>query len=75
MGTCPQCGTNSRTEPDAFTLTEVFVAKPIGTFSVAGAQMKAVAIMRLKLQCRCGWTAYGYMDDGDLIVEWTETQT
>ena len=60
MATCPSCGTSSRTDPHAFTVTEVLHAKPFGTWSLAGAQLKTVAVAMFRLACRCGWSIHGY---------------
>lgn len=71
MATCPSCGRR-----DAITLDRtgrtVLVARPIGTWSLAGAQMKTSAnqVEVLVLQCDpdpqhgggCGWSIEGYTD-------------
>ena len=36
-------------------LTTRLIAKPIGTYSIAGAQPKAVATETVVLECECGW--------------------
>jgi hypothetical protein len=46
-------------------VTDVWQAKPLGTFSLAGSQMKASMILRHKLACvRCGWSVIGWIKDG-----------
>ena len=69
MATCPECGVSSRQDPTAITVEPVFVAKPIGTFSVAGAQMKVSAYQRLQMSCRCGWKILGYIDGDHFIAD------
>lgn len=69
MATCPSCGTSSRTDPTAMTVTAVLVAKPPGTYSVAGVQTKVSAVERLKLACRCGWSVLGRIDGDHFIAD------
>lgn len=70
MATCPQCGAKSREDPDAFVIERVLVAKPLGTFSVSGAQMKVSAHERLQLRCqRCGWSILGYLDGDSFVAD------
>ncbi len=62
MATCPACGTRSREDHEAITITAFLKAKPIGTWSLAGAQLKTVAYEQLRMSCRCGWSIEGYID-------------
>lgn len=64
MATCPACGANSRTDP-SFTVTDALVAKPLGTWSLAGVGMKTVATSTLRLSHSCGWSIDGGVRDGD----------
>lgn len=49
---CPGCGAR-----DAVYVREVFTAKPVGSFSLAGAQMKFSATRSLVYECSlCGDT-------------------
>lgn len=59
MATCPNCGACSHTDPTAFTLSDVLVARPPGTWSVGGGQSKVVAYFTGRLACRCGWSILG----------------
>lgn len=69
MATCPRCLTNSRTDP-TFELQEIFTAKEIGDFSLAGAQFKVSAVRRYKLTHRkCGWFVIGRVERDVLIAE------
>lgn len=58
--TCPQCGNTG------FRVEFVLVAKPLGTFSLAGAQMKTSAVRAPKIICGlteasgCGASAVGH---------------
>lgn len=61
MATCPACGANSRTDP-TFHLDEIEVAKPPGTFSLAGHQMKVVITTRTRLSHSCGWWVIGRVE-------------
>ncbi len=75
MATCPVCGTSSRTDPEAMVLepTGRLMAKPPGTFSMAGAQMKLAAMSGVRLTCRCGWSIEGYIE-GEHFLGYPETQ-
>jgi hypothetical protein len=58
--TCPDCGVTGSIE-----LTTRLVAKPIGTFSLAGAQMKVSAVETPVLACTtpgCGLVKYPKTD-------------
>jgi len=69
MATCPDCGASSRTDP-TFEVTRVLVAKPFGTFSVAGAQTKTVASERMKLShLSCGWSVLGRLEGSDFVAD------
>lgn len=74
MATCPHCGTRGRTDPDAFMIEEVFVAKPPGSFSVAGATSKVTAKKWIKLSCRCGWSILGWLEDTNTFLGDPATQ-
>lgn len=58
--TCPQCGSTG------FRVEYVLAAKPLGTFSLAGAQMKVSAVRAPKIVCGlsedqgCGASAVGH---------------
>lgn len=58
--TCPQCGTTG------FRVEFILAAKPLGTFSLAGAQMKTSAVRAPKIICGltedtgCGASAVGH---------------
>ena len=69
MATCPSCGTKSREDPTAMTVEEVLVAKPVGTFSLAGVGMKFSAAARLKLACRCGWSVLGHIEGDHFVAD------
>jgi hypothetical protein len=63
MATCPDCGASSRTDSTAFEIRKTLVASPIGSFSLAGAQMKVSAREVLVLQCaHCGWHVIGHLE-------------
>lgn len=74
VATCPNCHSSTRTEPECMSVSKALNAKPLGTFSVAGAQTKTVAIDCLKLECRCGWSILGYIHD-NVFNGWPDTQT
>lgn len=80
MATCPDCGANSRTDP-TFVQEPVMVARPVGSFSLAGAGVKFSAFEALRLRHvgsedrPCGWTVYGRSEDGYFIVDPTLTAT
>jgi hypothetical protein len=75
MATCPVCKTSSRQDGTAFSVTRVLIAKPLGTWSVSGTQMKTVASEYKKLSCRCGWSILGYIDENLNFVGAPDTQT
>lgn len=66
---CPSCG-----EPGTLSLGSALVAKPIGTFSLAGAGMKVSAVLRPTLSCSaCGLHRTGLLDpDGKHV--WFPTE-
>lgn len=68
MATCPDCGLSSRDDPSLMTLERVFVSKPVGEFSLSGAQMKLSAVESHRLACRCGWSVTGQVVDGYLVA-------
>lgn len=74
MATCPECGTSSRTDPTVMRLEPVLQASPVGTYSLAGVQMKFSARAAHRLTCRCGWTVTGQIEDGHLIPLPTTTE-
>jgi hypothetical protein len=48
-------------------LEPVLDARPVGTFSLAGAQMKVSAQWKWKLQCpACGLYAIGHIEGGEV---------
>jgi hypothetical protein len=69
MATCPECGVSSRVDSTAFSIEKVLVFKPLGTWSVAGQQMKTVAYERLEMSCQCGWRIRGYIDGEDFVAD------
>ena len=70
MATCPNCGVSTRQEPGAMKVETVFVAQPLGTFSLAGGQLKASARARSQLSCtRCGWSTLGRIEGEDFIAD------
>ena len=71
MATCPRCYVSSHQDPDSFTEEPALVARPIGSFSLAGAQMKFSAVEALRMShTTCGWSVLG-RDDGQgyLVVD------
>lgn len=72
MRPCPQCGAVGTVD-----LTPVLVAKPLGSFSLAGAQLKVPAWSGYALVCSaCGWTVTGHVqglepDDTGMITAGT----
>jgi hypothetical protein len=48
-------------------------AKPLGTWSLAGGQLKTVAQFKARLSCRCGWAILGVLD-GDSFLGESSTQ-
>ena len=72
MATCPQCGASSRTD-STFVLERVVLAAPLASFSVAGAQMKVPARIRLRLMhAGCGWFVYGSIEGEDFVADPTD---
>lgn len=52
---CPDCGSVG-----TMLLGQELVAKPLGTYSIAGAQTKVVAQTKYTITCEeCGWKRYG----------------
>ena len=50
-------------------VTRILAAKPLGSYSVAGTQMKAVAVEMLQLRClRCPWKTLGYIEGGHFVA-------
>jgi hypothetical protein len=69
MRACPAC------HAGPLQLTQTLAAKPIGTFSLAGAQMKVSAEQLWKLACpSCSWYAVGHIEGGTYDPE-TQTMT
>jgi hypothetical protein len=55
---CPACGA-----PGTVTVQPVLVGKPLGTYSIAGAQTKAVAERKVALTCSaCGLLIMGRLE-------------
>jgi hypothetical protein len=73
MATCPNCGVSSRSDSAAITVQKFLIAKPLGTWSVSGSQMKTVASEVLRMSCRCGWHIDGFID-GEQFCGRPETQ-
>jgi hypothetical protein len=74
VATCPTCGRRDRLTLDR-TGDTALVARPLGTWSLAGAQLKtsAVSVEVMLLVCDpdrdgCGWTVRGYVSGGDLVA-------
>lgn len=74
MATCPECGHRDRMTLDR-TGDTTLVARPPGTWSLAGAQPKTSAVRAevLLLACDpdmggCGWSRRSYIDDGVLVA-------
>lgn len=67
MATCPNCGVRSREVDDAIWVSPVLEARPIGTFSVAGATPKVSATFTLRMYCRCGWSIAGWLEDETFV--------
>lgn len=68
MATCPSCHANSRTDP-TFTVAEVLVAKPYGSYSLAGFMTKITATATLRLSHSCGWSVTGHVDGSDFVAD------
>jgi hypothetical protein len=61
---CPECG-----EVGYLYIDTRFVSKPLGTFSIAGAQMKTVGKMKPVLRCHnCPFDLVGEFDGGNHAV-------
>lgn len=57
---CPECGRSDR-----LALEVRLSAKPLGSYSIAGAQPKVIATEQLAVVCTCGWFRYGHItEDG-----------
>lgn len=69
MATCPNCGAHGYPPNAGFTLDTVLTAKPLGTWSVAGAQSKTVATARPRLAHSCGWSILGQVDDRHFVAD------
>lgn len=67
MATCPHCGTSSRKDPTAITCEYLLSAKPLGTWSLSGTQLKTVLRGDWRMYCRCGWSILGRMEDGSFL--------
>lgn len=75
MATCPNCSVSSRVDPDAMEIEECLEALPIGTWSLAGQQLKTSARTTQRMRCRiCGWSILGHID-GETFVGRRDTQT
>jgi hypothetical protein len=69
MNRCPKCGTTG-----GLTLTPVMVAKPAGSYSLAGAQDKTTAVDAARLSCAaCGWSATGRIENLQVAGDGTIT--
>lgn len=62
---CPACA-----EQPALVLTwPLFAARPLGTWSLAGHQLKTSAIEYALVRCgHCGWSVTGDLVDGDFVA-------
>lgn len=61
---CPECSAPARD----LTLSRVMVARPTGTYSIAGQQDKVVARAGYRLTCgQCGWSVTGEIHGGYLV--------
>jgi hypothetical protein len=70
MARCPDCGVSSREDPGAMVVTDEWRAKPLGTFSVSGSQMKTVVVVTHRLSCvRCGWSILGRIVGEEFIAD------
>lgn len=62
---CPGCDRYS-----TLNLSQAFVAKPPGTYSIAGAQDKILARVRYKLSCSaCGWSILGDIEGEHFVAD------
>ena len=58
MNRCPACGVTGQ-----LTLTPVLVARPVGSYSLSGAQNKTTALDAARLTCAgCRWSATGRLE-------------
>lgn len=65
--TCPSCGAVG-----SLSLDMQLVAKPVGSFSLAGNAVKVSAQMLPVLYCieeGCGWTKTGRVEDGYAVFD------
>lgn len=63
MSRCPRCG-------GRLTLTPLLRAKPLGSWSLAGAQPKTVATLRFRAECDgCDLSVEGRVEDGELAPD------
>jgi hypothetical protein len=69
MNRCPSCGVTGQ-----LTLTPVLVAKPAGSYSLAGAKEKTAAVDAAGLSCpACGWSATGRIENLEVAGDGTIT--
>jgi hypothetical protein len=69
MNRCPSCGATG-----GLTLTPALVAKPAGSYSLAGAQDKTAAVDAARLTCpACGFTATGRTENLEVAGDGTIT--
>lgn len=58
---CPKCGKG------AVSVTRVLASKPLGSYSVAGAQTKVVATERWMASCNyCPFSVLGHLEDAEV---------
>lgn len=70
MATCPKCKVSTRITPGAMRVEPVLVARPLGSFSLAGAQMKVSARSALRLSCNhCDFEITGRVEGSDFIAD------
>lgn len=75
MATCPSCGASSRTDP-TFAVEPALTARPPGTWSLAGAQVKTSAVSTLRLSHgACGWSVTGRIDGDHFVADHPRQET
>jgi hypothetical protein len=69
MNRCPNCASTG-----GLTLSPVLVARPAGSYSLAGAQDKTAATQAARLSCAgCGWWATGRVEGLQMADDGTIT--
>lgn len=59
MARCPNCDASSRDDPEAFTVEETLIWKPLTAQSLAGGRLKLSGRWVARLSCHCGWSFLG----------------